>query len=477
MTTRFDANASTNSIAQGNGAVARPTDVGFPLYVRMVVLEVIFDPYAIDEKKLEHWEHNLKVKNIKFGGVLPRNTIIGQRILDGSAPSVDPPMFLFPFFSSHFALPIKPGEHVWVMFEHPDARYTEMGYWMSRICDPGFIDDVNHTHSPRQFDKSFTPGNKDKFNGASDAVYEFRNGIVDKSEGQRYARGSTAFISGPETAYEDLMTNTDASKVHQYERVPRFRKRPGDLVLEGSNNALIVLGTDRAGTIADYDDSDTGKVPKFPEDDQQKDAGMIDIVAGRGATPDTGGEEVTSKRLSGAVFKKELEKSPAKIKPAEGDPDLKNDRSRIYIAAKTKVDEGLALDGYNSTFSIEDGADGDAGVVAKSDKVRIIARKDVEILVPGFFDGPDGVITEESDTSKWASIVLKANGDIILTPADKGVVKLGGEDARLAVLCAQAITGPEGSGVVTAAPIIDTMGGAHGANGATGEFAKKVLLK
>lgn len=477
MSTPYDANNSTNTHAQGNGVVPQHQAGSVSPFVRMVVLEVVFDPSIVDEKKLEYWEHGLKVKNIKFGAVLPRNSIIAQRVLDGSAPASDPPMFLFPFFPSHLALPVKPGEHVWVMFEHPDARYTEMGYWMTRISEPGFIDDVNHTHSPRQFDKSFVPGNKAKFSGESEPIYEFRNGIVDQSQKQRYTRGSTAFISGPETMYEDLLTNTDASKAHQYESVPRFRKRPGDLALEGSNNALVVLTTDRTGVVAEYETSDNGKVPKASTADQSLDSGMIDVVVGRGSTKTTGGVKVESKKLSGASFKKELNKAPSKIEQAEGNPDLKNDRSRIRVSQKTKVDKGLGTESYNSKLGIKDGSAGDAAVLAKSDKIRIIARKDIEILVPGFITGPDGLATENPDTTKWASIVVTAEGDIILTPAATGVCKFGGVDANLVPLCAPAITGPAGGGVVTASPIIDSMGGAHGTGGVSGQFPTKVLLK
>ena len=57
-------------------------------------------------------------------------------------------------------------------------------------------------------------------------------------------------------------------------------------------------------------------------------------------------------------------------------------------------------------------------------------------------------------------------------------MKLGGDDASLAVLCGQAITGAgDGSGAVSASPLVDTMGGSEGTGGPTGQFATKVLLK
>jgi hypothetical protein len=91
-------------------------------------------------------------------------------------------------------------------------------------------------------------------------------------------------------------------------------------------------------------------------------------------------------------------------------------------------------------------------------------------------------IKKEEETSKWASIVIKSNGDIVFTPSEKGVVKLGGDDADLAVLCEKAATGTEGLGVVTCPTgITDTMGGIQGlapeGGSGVGTFAKKVLLK
>lgn len=52
------------------------------------------------------------------------------------------------------------------------------------------------------------------------------------------------------------------------EEIPKFRRRDGDVVSEGRNNSLIVLGRDRTGDV----DSGNGS---------QKDAGSITLVVGR----------------------------------------------------------------------------------------------------------------------------------------------------------------------------------------------------
>lgn len=485
----YDQNAITGHHAEGNAerilAIKSRFGHGYlggaPLFVRVVILEVISDPGIIDTPKLNYWEHTLGVANIKYAGVAPRNSIIAKRVLGNGASASEKTMVLYPFFSPHVAFPAKPGEHVWAIFENPDAKVSEIGYWMCRIVGPHFTEDVNYTHSDRQFDPSFVPGIADTFEGTDDPKYEFPNGVIDDKDGQRFIVGSTATLQGDETAYETLLKETEASKMMKYESVPRFRKRPGDVAFEGTNNTLIVLGTDRTGPVADYDDDpDKGKTPKPHADDNADNdgTGMIDIVAGRGQFDTTSGKEVDNK-----ISKKEIGKSKKDLVEAEGDPDFQTDRSRILITQKTKVDKNFKLDTYNKSTAIGSGVTDDGtgagAVVIKSDKVRLIARADVQILVMG--SGADlddkGRLKDNTDVTKWASITLKASGDIIITPADKGVIKLGGDDADKAVLCTT-VNNKGAGGKVTASPIVDTMAGAQGASdGLNGIFATKVLLK
>jgi hypothetical protein len=75
-----------------------------------------------------------------------------------------------------------------------------------------------------------------------------------------------------------------------------------------------------------------------------------------------------------------------------------------------------------------------------------------------------------------ASIRVQPNGDVVITPAPDGVIKLGGDDADKAILCQEAIrTG----GNIVAPSIVSTAGGILGAPNypATGQFASKILVK
>lgn len=500
MSTPYDRNKLTNLAAQGDGqkALRRSSEGGGQVapFVRMVIMEVISDPATLTAEKLNHYQHTLGVTNIKFAAVAPRNSIIAQRIMDGVASSAEKPMVLFPFFPPHIALPSKPGEHVWVMFENPDARVTEIGYWFCRISDPNFIEDVNHTHSPRQFDPSFRPGIVDQFEGNVEAKYEFPNGVVGEADGQRYTIAGTSLVPGDEKAYEKLLVDTDASKMVKYEAIPRYRKRPGDTALEGSNNTLVVLGTDRSGPIADYDITNltgTGAVP-IPHlgDSQTEGSGMVDIVAGRGQTPATSGTEVQN-----ILGNTELAKEKSKLTPTEGDPDLRTDRSRIMVNMRTRIDSnsGMAstIGAHTFTQPVTDDILGSGGILIKTDKVRMIARQDLVIMVMGAkptdLDEKGRVREPSGDPAECASIIIRANGDIIMTPSRTGFIKLGGDDAQRALICTD---GPAttNDGVVEGPTIISTMGGQIGgakraadntnqpvlASG-QGTFASKVLVK
>lgn len=486
----YEKNALTGHIAEGNHDYVAGVQAkfgqdnvgGFPIFARIVILDVIWDPSVIDPAKLSYWEHELKVANIKAASVAPRNSIIGRRVLGNGANASEKVMVFYPFFPPHVALPAKPGEHVWALFENPDAKVTEIGYWICRIVDPNFVEDVNYTHANRQFDKSFAPGTIAQAEGTEDPKYEYPNGVVDEKDGHRYIVANTATIPEGDDAYEKLLKESDASKVMKYEAVPRYRKRPGDLAFEGSNNTLIVFGTDRTGASAEYDDDpDKGKKPKAVKDDNPDETGtgVIDIVAGRGQTKDTGGNAVKNK-----LDKKELGKSKKDLAEKEGDPDFKTDRSRILVAMKTKPDKNFKIDKavskHASQKPIKDADKGGGAIVVKTDKLRLIARQDVVILVTGAKDSDkddNGNIKDpDVDPDKCASIIVRSNGDIIFTPAKEGVVKLGGDDADKAVLCFKEGAANAG-GTVAAPPMMSTMGGFLGAGGAHGVYATKIMVK
>jgi len=495
-------NASlTSRFAEGESISFPSTYQPQNQFVKMIVLDVINDPNNIvDENKIDYWKAVLNVSNIKYANSLPRNSIIGVEIGDDSDP-----IFLFPFFPSHLSMPCKPGEVVWALIDEPESRDQGMVYWMCKVAQPHHVDDVNHTHEPRKTDPSFFPGTIKKSQNEQ-PKYELRNGTVQVDEGFRITSAMNAYIVGKkfgEDIFEKLVLESDAGRISQWEAVPRFRKRPGDIALEGSNNTLIVLGTDRTGPPAVYqtppegfdgDIYDIAKIPTYSLSDISGSAGSIDLVAGRGQTPTTGGGVVDTTSIvdvttqkSGSTIKKELDKF--NLVPDEGDPDLRNDRSRVQISQRTRPDSNFGLSSYNQKYKIADSATGDAAVVIKTDKMRIIARSDVEIVVTGYAEQttPPSEIpikNQSDDLQTWASIVIKSNGDVIFTPSKKGYIKLGGDDADRAIVCTDySVTKTSVDGQVKAVgplgPVLVTNDGASFGSGATnqGSVATKILVK
>jgi hypothetical protein len=503
-----------------------------PPFYRMVILEVISDPYIIDFEKISYWKNVIGVTNSRFAGMLPRNTVVAQRIYTAANP-LAPPMFLFPFFPSHLALPCKPGEMVWAMFEDPNSQMKEIGYWFCRITEPHVADDVNHTHHPMQLDTSLKKGTIDKFNESPKAndqqssisellpIYELRNGlVVEKKDGTRVVAQNAEMIKTPgsvsEEVIEELVTNTDASVLHAYEAVPRFKKRPGDVVLEGSNNTLIVLGTDRQGPLATYDETVKEKkppdvlIPKYPETDFKENAGSIDLVVGRGNETGAANYTKVARIVDGQELFKTVAKTPEMTLKNEGDPDYNTDRSRILISQRTRTDAKFGIDAYmQEQLSVQDTpVIGDASVVIKSDKIRLIARSDISLIVTNSSEAsipidivPGNPATpmlekisfrDNADQSLWASIVIKNDGNIIFTPSANGFIKLGGNDADKAILCTDFSADlAKEEGQVNALPIATTGGGFVGTAGGNvdedavarirapdlGTFSKKVLIK
>ena len=450
------------------------------LFRKFVIIDVIYDTDEIF-KNIESYHARfdaLGVSNTrKFLAVAPRNSVIAKPLeIDGGGPA----MLLFPFFPSHLSFPCKPGELVWVIFERPTIDDKDVGYWISRVPDLSYVDDPNHSHFPRRWDASMLPaGARDQSEGNADPKFEFRNGVVvTNTDGERVTVSETQAIAGAEDEFEQIITNSNASQMCLWEAAPRYKKRPGDTALEGSNNTLIVLGTDRQNVVGNHSDNPDGtRATKLPDSDATTNTGIIDFVAGRGQTDDT-----AAKKVKNVPFGfEESDKSLQNVNANEGDPDLKNDRSRVLITVGTgktidvKLNEGIE-ELYSQVMADEPSADSDPGiVVTKSDKVRIIARSEVMIISTNF-DLIDKKMVDKIDPNEFACVILKPNGDIILRPATKGVLKLGDENADRAIICSsEPATVTEG--IVTHTPMIDTMSGQIGTGvGLQGTYATKILV-
>lgn len=402
-----------------------------PIFQIAVVVDVI-DRRIFTEDDLSKLDLNTATQGLAKRA--PHNSIIARIITRGkdlmdTTPEVFLPAMIYD------AEPVKPGEQVFVFYVDP-YHNDQVGYWWRRVPQPQDTDDVNFTHADRKFEYQEGISTFDKFDGKEQSEPRFDNGGSMVDDEQRTLAGINDF----KKILDEARSNDQIVK----EPVARFKKRPGDKCIVGSNSTRIVLGTDRPGL--------TSTNPQGL-DKPKKNSGTIDMVVGYGLD----GTRTAPVTIENARKEMEVNKVPKKSNqkdnPNEGEVDFENDKSRIYVSANTDADGNFGI-----TVGSDDGSGEAAAVVLKSDQVRLIARDDVKISV-----GENG-----------AGVIIRGN-DIILVPAPDGVIKLGGEDANKALLVND---GFNAGGSVFGIPIISTMGGATGLGNPTqGSFATKVLVK
>lgn len=400
-----------------------------PFFIRAIVIDVISDPLDILPEQLQLLKGF--VKDGFLIDAIPRNSIIARRARSKGEVNYLPEIF-FPFLSSHVSLPVKPGEHVWVMYENAEES-EENGWWISRISERRDVEDLNYVHSDRRF---LAPmGGIERLTGdgrLEDTVrLGFNNGLND---------GSTASLEGGIDAYEEIQRTALAIPECVFEPVPRFTKRPGDLVIQGSNNTLVSLGTRRAGQAVGTDV------------DIENSSGTIDIVVGRGFSDITAPFSGTNAR---GLW--ETDKTVGAEPQTEGDPEFSSDSARVWLSMRARSDELFEIN-VPGVVSTQDDV---SCAVIRADELRLDARKNIKITIGG---------------GAGSSIVLTEEGDVIVTPGPTGVLKLGGADADKALVCT-AVPAGAASGIVAGTPLISTMGGVLGSGGPQGMFATRVLVK
>jgi len=423
-----------------------------PLFYTVVVREVIDNPQKyIDLKENSPKEYskifdkNNAAKSNEDVGLLsdlstetkkallmaPVNSIVGVNVTPGFDYDRRPKIY-YPLFPPHMSLPIKAGETVWILNPGvkdsygnayaPDSRASESavtgeilnsGYWVCRLPTPNYVDDLNFTHDLRSrsfyYRRSQDPDSK-----LSDFPPNFVNGP--------WQNGSiTPVIKNSNYDFDNIREKSLSNKNTTRESVPRFTKRPGDFVIQGSNNTLICLGEDRPhakeGSSAAYLLSKEEEQEKKTGPRTIGSSGTIDIVTGRGRSPKDSPKNVS--KVKNTLGQDEGEKrtwardSSKKrlVKITEGDPDLINDLSRVYVSMKTNGDRNF---GYSESSKLPNPGtelepeDGKPYVVMKSNETRIISRKDgsVRIIKEGDREG--------SHAKDQAVITMQPDGTIMI---------------------------------------------------------------
>jgi hypothetical protein len=321
--------------------------------------------------------------------LIPRGSLLVKIVSEGLGKASDTNHLCFPFFPPHLQLPIKPGERVWVFSDKPGQNLTNV-YWMCRITAPGFVDDINYTHIDRSILPS--PDETPSFPNGNDTADRF---TIPDAEG-----------------FENIVNDSESMISFTPEAVPRINRRPGDLVLQGSNNATILLSDDRGWGSSDTpSSSETSNVSKSTTEIEKSLAGSIDIVTGRGRFLSSVDEDPsgTAPRIV-ENSRGEQETDKFFVNPIEGDPDFVTDSSRVYVSMNTSGDEKLGL-----TYPQIDGASVETVsdspyVIVKSDEVRIVARKDSTNSINGSIK----IVKEGEDGTDRAVIVIQPDGSIMI---------------------------------------------------------------
>lgn len=338
---------------------------------------------------------------------IPRNSCIVRRVSEGADSAAPSNVLVYPFFSSHISMPVKAGETVWVIF---DRNVKSIGYWLSRVHGDVTSEDVNFSHYDRSFTPKTpaqtTPGTVEKASGPKDKVApkeDFPNLSLKQNP------------DGANSFYEIATSNV--GKHIKFEPVPRYFKKPEDLVIQGSNNTLVSLTTDRGWSKPE--DPKTGFT--LANSGTVEYSGTVDIVAGRSRWISAGEKTrtvpETRSNTQGFV---ETSKDPGitkEVNPTEGDPDFESDAARIYVSMKSPIDARLALADQIPVVPGEDETretqTDKSAIALKADKVRIVARKDDSHTINGNI-----VIVKEgekSDTGDHCAISLLEDGTVLIS--------------------------------------------------------------
>lgn len=443
-----------------NGTEGRAPDVSseefqpdkIRIFNRAVVLQTLSDPSLRDSGD----DNLLKtLKNRNDYMVAPRNSVICRMITEGKGKVEGFDFVCFPLFSSHIMMPVKAGEQIWVFFEQPVVSASSRPYWVSRIAEPIFVEDANFTHGDRRYQKIIRGEGKQvddaSGNFEDDRKLTFQNGSPSQSD--------NATIKGDQNAFVDLIQKSKEFKLTALEPVPRITKRPGDLVLQGSNNSSITLGTSMGWDSNERPKNDTSKSVASAKEPQVG-TGAIDIVTGRGRIFQTlsserdarKGDKKDGKSIDAstrphieqnvlASFEtdknvatqqdesKSKDKGNTRTNPQEGDPDFLLDASRVYLSSKAEIDKMLDTGPKGVATAFENAIEEKKGasIAVKSDHIRIVARKSK--LPKNQSKEPDDISKEETPTNGTIRIVKEGEPDkdlATITIEADGTIQISG---------------------------------------------------
>jgi hypothetical protein len=265
----------------------------------------------------------------------PKGSIQGRIITDGAdraTPEEELPVFwpLFPYD----IMPIKEGEHAYVIFE--DNSNRTHGLWVTRIPESKKVDKLNLVPGEKKYEE-----NKD-------------NDYSDKA-----AQGTLLEVKQPKQSEEFAK-----------EDVPDFTARIGDRAIHGSNNTLILLSRDRKDK---------------PDSGEEKGAGSIFLIAGRKKKEEINIEKDGDDSVILISMKSEVDANFG-IKDAKAGKDAKADASIVVRSNEIRISARTGMKIIVDKGDLYIKADGKVTVEAEKeimlktkDKLNVEASSDITL--------------------------------------------------------------------------------------------------
>ena len=382
-----------------NQAQLPTTGAPAPTIFHAVVLDIINDPKALTVE--EKTDLKRFVSNPEFVDMMPQNTIIARIISNQQNATDTSPTLVYPFYQSHIMLPLQAGEQVMVIYDDYSYMGGILGRYITRTSEGYMVEDPNFTHGDRRFDPSNNPAQQDaaqqrnqRNNQTSPPPPSFPNGSGTPESYTLIPTRENPNVN----PFDTIASDSTAARLHSFEPVPRWTKRPQELILQGMNNSLIMLGQDRTGPATR---------PESNPQDKLKYSGTIDLVAGRGRVPletnentAPSGKDTSPLTVQNSRNNLETDKTPflrnRQPNLREGDPNFQTDAARVYVSMNTAGDTNFKLLHGNNGINYPDNTlkpteqpngpnenVGSSYIISKADHLRFIARKSTDPQING----------------------------------------------------------------------------------------------
>lgn len=391
--------------------------------------KAIKSPWDIDEPVL--------------ASLMPPNSIKGFKKSTKNSGSASKSVLCFPFFSSHFSMPVKPGEEVWVI------KLENIHYWMSRKSSYLEVEDLNYTFSPREINVRKVKTSEDPFT-------------------YTHFEGNTA--RGKSIDMQNIINRSVAYK-EEFTGEPVFRqiKECGDFLIQGSNNSHIYLGKEKFEKGIDVSSTVSPNVfttsateegtlverkPVSPAIDICVLRKKSEILELSNKIPDSNSlnEPVEAFDLSATAARRndprlryyENEKSRRQLGKEESieefvDSRIDNSLARIYLSNTMHIDSILGI--QDIEIEEEETSASPQGLISSLDygtaailstNTRIVGNETLKIHnkmgMSGIQFTPEGDVIIFSNIEGGAKIILESGGDIRIVPGENGVLKLGSDE-------------------------------------------------